>query len=359
MSVHVIDLKPAVDGLGPAATAELPPVLLAAPRAPDRSVLAVALHESGLPVLEEGDPMVWPADQVLSAGCLVLTQEALTTDFRDRIAPLLEAQPTWSELPVVALLERGRSGDEWREALQARWLQANVPFLIRPLAGLELQSAVQLAISARLRQFRIRDQMAQERVLRFELNHRVKNILATVQSIANSTRRTAEGNDAFDRFGERLAALGRGHEGLERVAAEGETFESLVRAVLAPYLATNEGHFAIAGPSDPLESSVCNMLGLCLFELATNSAKHGASSIERGRIAVELTRVHESVRFSWTESDGPAVAAPTRHGYGTRFLRMALSPLFGATPRFDYDPRGFRLSIDGPADGLFAAAAAS
>jgi two-component sensor histidine kinase len=358
MSAPAPDLAPADGGSGPAADA-LPPILLAAPRPPDRAVLAAALREGGVAVIDPGDPADWPAGRVASAGCLVLTQEALTPAFRDRVAAALEAQPAWSELPVVAVLERGRPGAEWREALQARWRRTNVTFLIRPLTGLELQSAVQLAMASRLRQLRIRDQMEQERELRRELNHRVKNILATVQSIANSTRRTAEGSDAFDRFGERLAALGRVHEGLERVAAEGETFESLAQAVLAPYLAADAGRFVVTGSPDPLESSVCNMLGLCLFELATNAAKHGAASTAHGRVAVELTRANGSARFSWTEADGPAIATPTRQGYGTRFLRMTLASLFGAAPRFDYDPGGFRLSVEGPAKGVFGAARAS
>ena len=331
---------------------DLPPALVASPRLPDSAVLEQALIECGIPARPVLDPAEL-AELVMDAGCVVLTQEMLTPEFRDAVAAMLDGQPAWSEVPFVVILETRNHGIAWKDVLLARWTGAQVTILVRPLGGLQFQSAVQLAISARIRQFRIRDQLRQEEELRRELNHRVKNILASVQAIANMTRYTSQGEDMFGVFGDRLAALGRVHGALYRVGNEGETFETLTRTVLAPYLADAE-RFEINGPADPLEPEACNSLGLCLFELATNASKHGALSGERGAVSVRLTKGAGTARLIWRETGGPVVPTqPTRMGYGTRFLLLTLASLFGSEPTLDFDADGFRLTVEGRPHGLF------
>lgn len=330
---------------------DLPPALLVSPRAPDTRVLETALVECGIPtgvVPDETDL----ANRIKDISCLVMTQEAFTPGVREAIGRVLDDQPAWSELPVVVILDYRMPDPGWREFVLSRWKRAKITFLVRPLTGLELQSAVQLAISARMRQYRIRDQFLQERELRRELNHRVKNIFATVQAVATMTRRTAQGDEAFAQFEERLSALGRVHGTLERVANGKETFETLTRTVLEPYLAEG-GRFTILGPEAELEVSTCNVFGLCLFELATNAMKHGALSAEDGHVRIELTRTGDRAVFRWVETGGPPVSEPTRKGYGTRFLKMTLTSLFGEAPVLDYAPDGFRLTVDGIPSGLF------
>ena len=335
--------------IGPAG---LPPALVASPRPPDTAVLEQALTECGIPAR----PVLGPADLatlVTEAGCVVLTQEMLTPEFRDAVAVMLDGQPAWSEVPFVVILENRHGGVAWRDVLLERWTGAQVTILVRPLGGLQFQSAVQLAISARIRQFRIRDQLRQEEELRRELNHRVKNILASVQAIANMTRYTSHGKDMFDVFGERLAALGRVHGALYRVGNEGETFETLVRTVLVPFLADAE-RFEISGPDVALQPEACNALGLCLFELATNASKHGALSGERGTVSVTLAKSGGTARLTWCEKGGPIVPTqPTQMGYGTQFLLMTLASLFGTEPTLDFDLSGFRLTVEGKPDDLF------
>ena len=331
---------------------DLPPALVASPRLPDSAVLEQALIECGIPARPVLDPAEL-AELVMDAGCVVLMQEMLTPEFRDAVAAMLDGQPAWSEVPFVVILENRHGGIAWRDVLLERWTGAQVTILVRPLGGLQFQSAVQFAISARIRQFRIRDQLRQEEELRRELNHRVKNILASVQAIANMTRYTSQGEDMFDVFGERLAALGRVHGALYRVGNEGETFETLARTVLAPFLADAE-RFEITGPDDPLQPEACNSLGLCLFELATNASKHGALSGERGTVSVTLAKHAGTARLAWRETGGPVVPMqPTRVGYGTRFLLMTLASLFGIEPTLNYDPNGFRLTVEGDPQGLF------
>ena len=340
----------------------LPPAHLGVPRDADAAVLRQALEEARVPTAllprldgsaTDGAASPIPAERM---GCLVLTQEMLTDPFRAAMAALLDAQPAWSELPVVVILEQGEPGPRWSDVLIRDWPRAQVSFLFRPLTALEMQSAVQLALGVRLRQFRIRDQLSREKELRRELNHRVKNIFATVQAVANLTRRTANGADPFALFDERLAALGRVHGTLERVGGTGETFETLARTVLAPFLADGAEKFSIAGPPDALDPSACNLLGLCLFEFATNAVKHGAPSVPEGRVAIELAVEEDGVaRLSWTERHGPPVRQPTRRGYGTRFLVMTLTSIFGEAPELLYDPEGFRMTVEGRPRSLFAA----
>lgn len=330
----------------------LPPALLASPRSPDSAILQAALTECGIPTrVVEGPQALEVAPE--SIGSLVLTQEAFTPELRAAVATLLDQQPSWSQLPVVVILEHRGPGIAWQEVLLEQWNRANVTFLVRPLSGLEVQSAVQLATSARMRQFRIRDQLDQERELRRELNHRVKNILATVQAIAKMTERTAQGSDPFRQFSERLAALGRVHGALDRVSHDGETFKGLVQTVLQPYLSEGEQRFTIAGPDTPLTGTAASMLGLCLFELATNAMKHGALSVDDGHVLIELARCEDGASFRWQESGGPEVRTPTRRGYGTRFLSSTLASVFGGEAKFDYAAEGFGLSARGRAAKLF------
>lgn len=331
---------------------DLPPALLVSPRAPDSKVLETALVECGIPTSVVPDESELAA-RIKDVGCLVMTQEAFTTGVREAIGEVLDDQPAWSELPIVVILDHRMPDPGWREFVLTRWKRANITFLIRPLSGLELQSAVQLAISARMRQYRIRDQLWQERELRRELNHRVKNIFATVQAVASMTRRTATGDEAFAQFEERLSALGRVHGTLERVANGVEIFESLARTVLAPFITDGETKFSIKGPQDALDGSASNVIGLCLFELATNATKHGALSVDEGHVVVEMVREGEEVRLSWIESGGPPVREPTRKGYGSRFLTMTLASIFRNPPEMIYAPDGFRLTVGGEPSGLF------
>ncbi|RYH01355.1 sensor histidine kinase [Salipiger sp. IMCC34102] len=332
---------------------DLPPALLVSPRRPDSVVLESALVECGIPARTALDETELAA-RIDEVGCLVITQEAFTNGVREAIGRVLDNQPAWSELPIVVILDHRTPDPGWNDFVLNRWQRANVTFLVRPLSGLELQSAVQLAITARMRQYLIRNQLEQERELRRELNHRVKNIFATVQAVASMTRRMAtEDEDAFVQFEGRLAALGRVHGSLEQVERGAETFGSLARMVLAPFIVEGEDRFTITGPDRELSSFSGNVIGLCLFELATNASKHGALSVDQGHVRVELSEIAEQARLSWIETGGPPAQDPTRKGYGSRFLTTTLGSIFGNPPQMIYAAEGFRLIAEGRPDDLF------
>ena len=116
-------------------------------------------------------------------GVLIVTHEALSETIIESVAGHLAAQPDWSELPIVVLLDKSTRTAKVHALLQSRWPRSRLVFYHRPLATLELLSGVQSLLLARLRQRDVRDHLEREVELRRELNHRVKNILASVLSI--------------------------------------------------------------------------------------------------------------------------------------------------------------------------------
>ncbi len=183
-----------------------------------------------------------------------------------------------------------------------------------------------------------------------ELNHRVKNTLVTVQTLAQQTLRNA-GDDpaAFERsFGDRLRTLARAHDLLTAHAWGATELRLVVQAALAPWL----GDLRITtenGPDVTLRPTQAQALVLGLHELATNAAKHGALTRDEGRVRLGWSLDRDGmVVLRWVESGGPLVAPqPARRGFGTRLLERALRQDLGsgAQPEIVYDPLGLRATI--------------
>jgi PAS domain S-box-containing protein len=163
-----------------------------------------------------------------------------------------------------------------------------------------------------------------QRLLLDELNHRVKNTLATVQSLAAGSRRGSSSPEEFDlAFSSRLAALSRAHDLLTRSSWEGASLEDVVRQTLAPYMA-QVGVVTIAGPPVTLVANAAVTVHMGLHEMATNAAKYGALSVGTGRVSVEWwTQPGDPPRlvFDWRETGVPSVQAPVREGFGTRLIK--------------------------------------
>jgi len=198
------------------------------------------------------------------------------------------------------------------------------------------------------------------RLLLAELNHRVRNALAAVQSVAAQTACSAPDPRSFrDAFAGRLRAMARAHDMLAGFGwPEGLDLRALVEAELAPYLhaAGAVGPQAeIDGPAVRLRPAMAVALALALHELATNAAKHGALSLPGGRIRVcwsgvdrgtppGLTRL---LRFEWTETGGPALSGPpARRGFGSRLLMAALPAQLGGRVSLDFAPGGLHAVVE-------------
>jgi len=186
-----------------------------------------------------------------------------------------------------------------------------------------------------------------------ELNHRVKNTLATVQSIMSQTLRNTEtAAEAKDAIEGRLLALSRAHDVLTRENWEGADLYEIAAQAVAPYSSRGEDRLHLAGPKVRLPPRTALSLAMMLQELATNAVKYGALSNATGEIRIvwQVERTEDSPRLHlrWEESGGPAVQAPTRRGFGTRLIERSLAQDLGGEVGIAYDPAGVVCTVSAP-----------
>ncbi|WP_264048913.1 sensor histidine kinase [Methylobacterium flocculans] len=204
----------------------------------------------------------------------------------------------------------------------------------------------------------IRRRDATQRLLIDELNHRVKNTLATVQSMAVQSFRGIGEEAAHPRrtFEARLLALSATHNILTQEGWHGADVGTLSAEAVRPF-DDGRGRIVRSGPTVYLRPQQALALSLALHELATNATKHGALSVDAGRVEVTwaITEAEggTALTVSWIERNGPAVRAPARSGFGTRLLRRGLDDHAG--PEIAFAPEGLRyvasLRIDMPSHG--------
>ncbi|MDV3250322.1 PAS domain-containing protein [Devosia sp. BK] len=178
-----------------------------------------------------------------------------------------------------------------------------------------------------------------QRLLIDELNHRVNNTLATVQSIAAQTlRSTADTIKAREAFQARIQALSKAHSMLSDRSWHDTEIGRLVCQELSAY----EGaQVRYAGPELVVNSKCTIALALLLHELATNAAKHGALSVPDGVVAVSWREDPEkNLVLEWSENGGPAVSAPSRRGFGSRLLDTVVTGELGGQLDVRYEPKG-------------------
>jgi two-component sensor histidine kinase len=188
----------------------------------------------------------------------------------------------------------------------------------------------------------------QKALLIDELNHRAKNTLAIVQSIASQTLRQSPDPKVFGpAFAERLDALARAHGLLTETEWQGAPLDQLLATALRPFDA-EEGRIRMGGPKVVIKASIAVTLALVLHELATNSVKHGALSGRTGRLHITWTHESGKVMLIWSEFCNTLVQTPTRKGFGTRLISASANQL-GGSVTLDYRPEGLvaQLSFEG------------
>lgn len=172
-----------------------------------------------------------------------------------------------------------------------------------------------------------------------ELNHRAKNLLAIVQSIASQTLRTASDPEVFTAaFTKRLEALSRAHTLLTRTTWQGAPLRELATEALAAFAAVGE-RVAISGPPIVVAPSIVVTLCLILHELATNAVKHGALRTPGGKLSVSWSRESAGTTLTWHEACEFKVVPPTRSGFGSRLISVSAGQL-GGSAQLDYAPGG-------------------
>lgn len=192
---------------------------------------------------------------------------------------------------------------------------------------------------------------ALQRLLFDELNHRVKNTLATIQAIASqSLRRASRPEDFVTGFTGRIQALARAHDLLVLGKMQGASVSDILREQVL--FGSPEGaRIELHGPAVMLDSPVAVQLALVLHELATNARKYGALSLPAGRLRIDW-RVDDAanerrLHLEWQESGVPHVAAPTRRGFGTTLIERSLEAN-GGTARIHYGSDGITCTLSLP-----------
>ena len=180
-----------------------------------------------------------------------------------------------------------------------------------------------------------------------ELNHRVKNTLATVQSVASQTlRQSASLEDFKTAFNGRLRALARAHDLLADEAWAGADIGQLVRQTLEPYRAKGDRRITASGPNLSLQPQSGVALNMILHEMATNAAKYGALSKPGGTLDVTWQidggTGRDRVRLSWIETGGPPVSPPARRGFGTQLIERAAAYELRGQATLDFHEDGLR-----------------
>lgn len=194
------------------------------------------------------------------------------------------------------------------------------------------------------------------RALVAELDHRVKNVLASVQSLAAQSARRTTSLDAFLKtFAGRLDAMASAHTLLTATRWRGAEIGNVAAAELGG-LAPGQARWS--GPEVVLNPRATNALTLALHELATNAVKFGALSAETGRVEVAWTcRPEGGFRLCWTERGGPPVAPPTRRGFGSTLLERVTGRELGGEARLEFPAEGVRAVIVADAGALAAPSA--
>ncbi len=189
-----------------------------------------------------------------------------------------------------------------------------------------------------------------------ELNHRVKNTLATVQSIAAQSLRGLDGPEAEAAraaFEARLLALARVHDVLTKESWDGAELSAVVADAIRPLDAAGNApsRFRVEGPPLRLSPRLALSIAMALHELGTNAVKYGALSNEGGTIGIAwaLRRGEETqLCLRWEERGGPPVSKPTRTGFGSRLIERSLARELAGEVTLTYEPTGVVCTIDAP-----------
>jgi PAS domain S-box-containing protein len=194
-----------------------------------------------------------------------------------------------------------------------------------------------------------KEHAARQKFLTDELTHRVKNTFATVIAMANQTFRGEANGEARQAFDLRIRTLNAAYDVLNESSWTAGPVRRIVETALAPYR-TQTGRFDLTGPDYALSSPRALALSLAVNELATNAMKYGALSTPDGKIAVSWNvNGGQAFAFSWHESGGPTIAAPTRSGFGSRLIKTVLADDFGGTVDVRYEPTGLVCELKVPA----------
>ena len=317
--------------------------LVFAPHGRDAEVARALLREAGFTAEISSNIAVLCREMELGAALAIITQEALgTTDSRE-LEAWVKLQPPWSDFPFILLTERGDDPSRASLAQVFQALLGNVTFLERPFHPTTLANVARSALRARRRQYEARSVLDRQALLTREVLHRTKNLIAVIQSIASGSLGddTVNGTEAFQA---RLHALANAQNILVDTDWRGAPMRDLVQAALGGL----GGRVSLQGPPVFIKPSVAQGLALIVHELATNAAKHGAFTTQKGTVSVCWSVQDDAsepiLHFQWQERGGPPAKQPESKGFGSVLLEHAVANLDNP-PRLKYAPEGFTYEL--------------
>jgi two-component system CheB/CheR fusion protein len=304
----------------------------------------------GIVIAEDGERQEFRANRraaelagLPSTGAKVTFQPTALALVRDGKAVAAEAQP------LAKALSKGETVPQY-EARIERPGSEGVDVTISATPLFDESGKVRGAISTLVDISRHKKaERAQERLLH-ELQHRVKNILATITALTSRMVRSSNSMTDFSTaFQERLRAMARTHELLSKHNWEGADLEELLQTILVPYAVKDRGHVVIAGRPFKLNATAASILGMVFFELASNAAKYGALAVDNGRIEISWRVVNpRSLSITWKEIDGPGVEEPTKKSFGTTFIQQSLEYELGGSVDLNFERSGLECRLEVP-----------
>lgn len=252
--------------------------------------------------------------------------------YRPTFVRSLVMTPVRPEAPIAAI------GAYWAEIRQ---------FTPAELAQLEVIARATATAMENVRLIdSLQDALAQRDGLIRELDHRVKNNLASVRAIAQQTLRTAASPEGFNQaFSGRLMALSRGHELIATSAGGGVRLDEAIRLGAAEAEAER---LNLHGPEVRLAAEAAVNVLLGVRELTANALGHGALSRPEGRVEVSWLVAGGRLELEWREFGGPSGRAPERPGFGLRMLQTGLPRSLGGVASLDLGADGLRYSLFAP-----------
>jgi len=200
-----------------------------------------------------------------------------------------------------------------------------------------------------------REAEARQKLLLDELNHRVKNTLATVQSLAAQTIRGAGAQASYrETFEARLIALSKAHDLLTRRSWESADLIEVLASELAPYREDDATRIALDGPSVQLAPRAPLPLGMVVHELPTNALNYPAPSVQGGTVVVSWMPEPPRdgalpiLRLQWLERGGPPAKPPRRRGFGSRLILRGVATDLDGEAWLDFEPAGLRCRMAFP-----------
>jgi PAS domain S-box-containing protein len=275
------------------------------------------------------------------------TTESSRSEWKRRVHP--------EDLPLKLAVEReafrqrrGEYGVEYRIVRhgEIRWVESRGFILYDDDGNPQRITGVNIDITERKRA------EEHQRVLVAELDHRVKNVLATVSAVAGQTLETSSSMSHFvAALDGRIRSMATAHELLSTRRWKGVPMADLIRRELAAYATSNNTR--IDGPEITLSAEASQAMAMVIHELVTNAVKHGALSTKSGQVSVRWYRkLNGSAQLVlvWQETGGPRVEAPKTFGYGTGVVRDLIPYEFGGTVDLSFASEGVRCRLEIPFD---------